>query len=1120
MALRMEADVHVDDVVVELADGTRAYVQAKLSGSSAAFTDTVAQWCGAVAAEECRPGDELLLVAAEVPGRVLRLAGALESRRAGASLASAASVELARLRELAAAHGLDGGARERLLDAAKIYVLDARDGRQQEALGAACLNAAVVPAGQGLAAFRALRAAAHTLAEKRAPSDVAVWRGWLRDAGIPLVADAEGSLAARLEARCRAIADYRAQWAGEQDVLPLADLGLGLVSLTVAGLTDGLRVLPEGQAAGRGCLADAVRRQGRLLLFGKPGAGKTVASRLIAARWAASSTAPVPVWLRLRDLVSVLPPAGPYRLESSDLVRVAVGTGRPVLEAALVERLEHGRALLVLDSLDEIPDRRDAVVEAVAGLIGRLPAGLDVMVTSRYSSAQAASLLQLPVYELQEPWNLSGTLDEILQSAASRFVPADEAGRWIADCQYRIARSTVAEAEVWQVPLLATLLVLLIAQHPAKAVPSSRAGLLTEVIDSSVRRWELRRISVTVPDTDAGLTADVLLDCYADIAHVVAVGPAHWHEAHRAVSERLREYWGKSPGAAAAAATHIIEYWDATAGVFITHTPRGTLAARTRLFAEIGEAHWALRNPPLLDTWMTDSLADVERLETVRLAASLSPAAAQSLIIRALEKGDGQLLDLVHEALVDGAVFDEATLHTYRQAQLNRLPALPDCYPDPEFASLNTSIHSAERRSPRAALAARLADDDLDATQSEQLIDIAVRTLPQEAALVSALCVQRQARSRGTAMTEQELDILEAGLLPQVGGRTLPVSKCPDGIGLLVMTAVKHLLPLRPHIVPALITTIREAPLSLVKWLEVELPRLGYQDVLRSLPTHAPGPMTRYLRSVAHFLAPFELLADMADENLGIAPQHAWHLDEAAAFVQAIGLSAAMTGIPGQAAHAHPSLARKIFEAALQASGLEPTLVTAEIRSLRDERPDRPHWGLLLHPGGRAPSVSLSSSAFDTSLFLEVLSSGNPWLIDLVFTMTQNVACLASDFPDRLLTALPSLPAIARFKAATLLARRWPALPLPDNDPATRAGAARIKARDLAEEQRHHEAQPLLADPDLLVRSEAAAALGAIPPATRTSLQKMLHIPVRQWTCLICDVPAPASARACSRGVS
>ncbi|MGW2602198.1 NACHT domain-containing protein [Streptomyces klenkii] len=1110
----MEADVHVDDVVADLADGTRVYVQAKLTGTPVAFTETVAQWCGAVASGECRPGDELLLIVTETPGRLRRLAEALQTHRIGASLTSTAAAELARLTDLATAHGLDSTARRHLLDAAKICLLDTQEGRTHEALGAACLNAAVVPAGQGMRAFRALRAAAHTLAAQRAPSDLKTWRGWLTDAGVPLVADVEGSTSARLEARHRALADYRAQWAREQDVLPLADLGLGLTSLTVTGLTDGLRALPEGEKVGPDRLADAMRRQGRLLLLGRPGSGKTVASRLIAARWAATDTAPVPLWLRMRDLVEALSPAGPYRLQASDLVRVAVGTQAPVLEAALVEHVEQGRAVLLLDALDEVSDRRDAVLEAVAGLIGRLPSDLDIMVTSRYSSARAATLLDLPVYELGEPWDLDATLDEVLQTAAGHFgrAPQTEGRRHTARTYHR-ERFHGMQTTVRRVPLLATLLVLLAAQCTNGEIPTSQAHLLTAVVEASVRRWDIRRSHITVPDTDPRLTADVLLDCYADIAHVITTSPGNWQDAHHAVSRRLQDHWGKPAGAAAVAASHIIEYWDATAGVFITRTRKGTLTARTRLFTELGEARWALRKPLCLEAWMHEALADEERREAARLAAGLSPTAAHLLIRRAVESTDGPLLDLVHEARVEGVVFKEPSLHAYRQAQLDRLATLPDHYPNPASLSIAAPLTT---RSPRAELAASLADDNLSTEQTMQLLAHTKNMTSSQTSLIVALCAQRQARQRGDAMTEEELDLLQAALLPAAAAGSTVV-KSPSGADLLVRAAVQHLLPLRPHTAPALIATAREGTLHLMEWLKEELPRLGHQEAWDTLSRRENSSIMHFLRSLPALRAPFELLAQLDEGTSELDPRHAWHLDEAAAFIQLLRLPAPHTGLPGQDISDHTALTKRILRTVLNASGLQASLVTAQIRSLRNEDPQTTRWDLLNHPARRTcePSEPLAPRTVDTNLVLESLASGNEWLSDLTITMALNAEHLEDDLPDQLLTTMPALPTRARYKAAAFLTHRWPAVTLSEKDPITRAGAACIKARALAQAQRHDEAKTLLADPDLLVRNEAADSLRPLPPTVRAALKDALHAPALQWTCLPCDATLPIDVDNC-----
>lgn len=1111
--LRMEADLHVDDVVLDLGDGARAFIQAKLSGTDKAFKATVDQWCRAITSGECRPGDELLFIVANAPSTIGRLGDALTTRRSGASLTAPATRQLDRLERLAADRGLGGSATSRLLDAAKIRVLDARDDGPDEALGAACLNAAVVPAGHGRAAFRALRAAARTQAEQRASSDLQTWFSWLTSARLPLVSDAAGVPVARLEAHRQAVIGYRQKWASEQDILPLADLGLGLTSMTVAGATDDLRAVAEAADDRRDQLVDIVRRQGRLLLVGRPGSGKTVASRLVAARWAATDPAPLPVWLRLRDLLPLLPVTGPYRIEATDLVRVAVGAAQPVQQAAVLEYVERGQALLLLDAVDEVLDRRDAVVEALADLLERLPPELDVVVTSRHSSAQAARLLHLPVYELQDPMHLSKTLEQLLYSVADRFARGEDTDVWIADRTRRIKQSRVSEPALWQVPLLATLMVLLIAQRAA-ATPTSRAVLLTEVIDSSVHRWEMRRPLPAMPDTDSAQTPDVLLDCFNDIAHLVAAaGSATWQEARDAISTRLQHHWGKPAGTAVAAARHILEYWDATAGVFISDAPQGILTARTRLFAEIGEARWALRDPRSISSWMDDVLANPERRESGRLAASLSPTAARALITRALNDS-GPILDLVHDAVVDGAVFEETVLYGYRQAQLARLDAVPDHYPDPSPGAFNFS----RGRSPRAELAARLAADDLDAAQTEQLITAAGGMGARQQPVIIALCAVRQASQRATALTNSELETLEQALLA-AGAEQEGPPKTPAGLDELVRAAAVHLLPLRPDITSVFVDATRHISVNTAEWLAIELPQLGRQDLCDALAARRRSP--NLIRSLADtfklIVAPFELFAEFDNTLADLSPAEAWHLDAAAAFIEILGMEEQAAMTPSYAVQQQPSLTETICRTVLQASGQNAAVVCTQLRSLRNEHPKHPDWGLLYLSSTRTPQNALVLDTLDVDIVIEALTGGNSWLVQLALRLAANAVNLEVSFGQQLLAILLALEPGVRLNTATFLSCRWPNLTLPVQDPAVRAGAARIRARALADAQRHRDAQDLLADPDLLVRKHAARFLRNASPADTAVLDAALATPAQQWTCIHCDVVMPHATECCTQ---
>ncbi|MFD7978754.1 NACHT domain-containing protein [Streptomyces sp. NPDC059071] len=1107
--LRMEADLHVDDVVVDLADGTTAFIQAKLSPTPAAFNATVDQWCRAVASGECREGDELLFVVTRTDDPLTRTAQALTTHQSGASLTTPAVRRLDALRNLAAGHGLDHADTERLLAAAKVIALDARDNGPDEALGAACLNAPVVPAGHGRTAFRAMKAAARSQAEQRTASHVTQWRTWLTDARLPLVADGAGTRAARLQARDQALTEYRGKWAAGQNTLPLADLGRGLTSMTVPGATGHLQAKTPGQGPGRSGLTDTVRRQGRLFLVGAPGSGKTVASRLLAARWAAHPHAPVPVWLPMKDLVPLLPQTGPYLLQPADLVHAAVGNASPLLAAALVSQIDAGEALIVLDALDEVHERQDAVVEAVATLISQLPADCDVVVTSRYSSQQAAARLGLPLYELRPPNDLSSTLDRLLDTVAEQAVhphPREALRR-------RIERSRRAKPDLWNVPLLATLMTLLIAERPDAAVAGNRARLLTEVVDSSVRGWEMRRSAKTLPDTDPQLTADILTDCFDDIAHAInPSGSATWHAAHQAVISRLQQHWGKPPGTAATMARHALEYWDATAGVFITDTRQGNLTARTRLFAEIGDARWATRHPDHMTGWMQTAFADPERWETVRLAASLSPHAADALIRQALRTG-GTALDLVHDALTDGTDFDDNALHEYRDAQLARLQTLQSNYP--KATEDDGVLHPSTGGSPRAELAARLAEEDLDAAQTQQLIETAETLGPEQKAVITALRAQRQAARRGSEPTESELDTIEAGLAAAANTASVRDLRIA-GTDSLARFAVEHVLAARPGILPHLIATTHHVTIDTFEWLESELSQRGHHGALATILTEVSGNILATFRdSYKKMAVPFEFLAALNTTATQLTPAQAWHLNEAAALTAALRMKAQPMRVVADAVTHHAELTQAIFRLIAEATGLDSALAGAQLRSLHDEAPQNPDWGLLYLPSTRTPTPQLHLESIDPHLVIDTLNTNNPWLTHLALLLTEATVTPPTDLAERALTALPNLTAFNRMNTAALLAHRWQGLALPTDDPLVRAGAARVTAATLSHSRRHREARDLLADPDLLVRHAAAQELGGPSPGDRTVLTTALQSPAQQWTCRICGATTPVDAETC-----
>jgi len=824
--LTLEADAHVDDLIVELGDDTRAFIQAKLSsGLNQPFRDTATQWCLAIRSGQCSDGDELLLVVAEPTGTLRKLAAALDSQRAGASLSSPALKRVNDLRSLAQGCGLGDSGVERLLRVAAVRFLDARKDGAQEREGAAWLDASVVAAGTGLAGFRALRAAAREMATVRAPAGVDSWRGCLSQAGMPLVSDAAGLFAAQLQAEDGAVATYLGELARDRDMLPLADLGFGLTSMTVPGLADGLLATRVGSPAegGSNQLVDFVRRQGRMLLVGLPGAGKSVALAQVAATWAGRAGAPIPMRARLFDLAQRLPAVGPYWLDERDVALTVAGAGRTELAAALERRLRQGQALLLLDGVDEVVDRRDAAMEAIGGLLGRLAPSVDVVVASRHSSAESAASLGLPVFELNEPRDLTKTLHQLLEEIAGVRDLAGLPAGWLTERRAYMVRSKNQDSALWAVPLLATLTVLLLAERSPAEMPKSRAGLLAAVIAASVKRWEIRKANVGVPGMEAGLTADALLDCYADIAHVVVTGSCEWELAATTVVERLRDHWGLAAGPAKTAAVAIVEHWDATAGVFVTDQPRGPLTSRTRLFAEIGEAMWAARNDARAAEWMPGAVNDPGRRESARLAAGLSPTAARVLCELAISDGGAQL-DVALDILQDGADPGGDRAAAVRNAQLDRLSQLPAEPPAPKAGSFLS-----RRVSPAAALAVRLACDDLDHDQSRRLLVATARLGDQQARVVAALTTASAAYRQYVRLDEARLDTLEAALL-EPADSDHPRDPELAGLDQLIDAALRHLVPARPHTAYRVAVTAYETTFGTLIRAEEELVRLGHAD--------------------------------------------------------------------------------------------------------------------------------------------------------------------------------------------------------------------------------------------------------------------------------------------------
>ncbi|MEU3002241.1 hypothetical protein [Streptomyces sp. NPDC007020] len=402
-----------------------------------------------------------------------------------------------------------------------------------------------------------------------------------------------------------------------------------------------------------------------------------------------------------------------------------------------------------------------------------------------------------------------------------------------------------------------------------------------------------------------------------------------------------------------------------------------------------------MRNTAALSQWMDQ--AAVERPESARLAASLSPLAAEALITLALDHGDG-MLDLVHAAIKDGAVFPEAALHTYRQAQLDRLTTFPDRHPP---ASSEYVIDLSEGKSPRAEFIIRLASEDLDTSQSEQLCAAAAAMSPRLEAVVTALCLEQQAQRNGRELTDAELDVLQTTLEDLGDDDAEEDPGRVHGSDELVRAAVTHLVPRRPETVSSVADIATSITLDTLEWLEAELPRLGHTVTLKAIrQLGSSDALTWLAKSASDMTALFELLTSLDEEPVTLAPTQAWHLDEAAAFISVLGMrTVGALKISAAAARHQPDLTRSLLRLTIKAFGYDSTLISAQLRSLKEENTEKTNWNLLYRPSTRAPAPAHAAVAIDDDLLLQTLRHGNTWLVTLALTLAET-----AQLPSRLVT--------------------------------------------------------------------------------------------------------------------
>lgn len=1120
----LESDTEIDDVVIELDDGSRAFVQVKLTCDLGRELDaTVDQWARAYKEGSLAARDTAILAVALPSNTVRQLATALTQRRSGTSISRVQRSAINKLEELLNRKLDTPDDVAAILDAAHIVVIDGRQDTADTDAGASWLDGGVVDSGQGRRGFAALRAAIPIAAAQRKSTGIDDWRKWLRDAGIPAHSDPRGVLAARRQAADDATAGYRCDIASDADKLPLHALLGGVESMLVSNLGANItvrqvlrederkrrrtRVNPEDSRS----ILKVTRRQGRILVIGQAGTGKSTALHQIAAHFANISHAPVPIFASLKQIAQILPRERISTLQVSEIVEIATPGATEILRQALNDRISTGNAIFLFDALDETNDARDRIIAHLRQLLDASHPDLDLVISSRHSAADAATSLQLVTYELETPNQIESTIDQLLQHVAPDL-PTQQRQHWLNVRREYIRRSQNDEPAIWSVPLLATLSVLLLADRDPNGMPATRATLLHEVIRDSVRRWAMHRADATLPSLDPSTSAAVLIDTFADVAAIVARSGT-WRAAKAAVEDRLQQHWRLAPGIADNVAQAVIDHWDATAGVFVTNDIRGQLSTRDRLFAEIGDALRHTRDKANIQEWVDRAVAEPERRETVRLAAGLAPYAASALIRLASSRSD--LLDLACDVWRDGAILTPSEKQLLVEEQLKRLSQASRDIPPrkPGFFEINPV-------SPFVRLAVEIAQLPLSQAQIARLTNLSDYLSATQLNVITAIAHASRTTAEHDSPDSTTLDHLERGLLTHGAasrnGDEERLSDRPYGLEPLVDAALRILLPARPSAARRIAITAYNSSFSTFQRVANELSSHGLdaalENIVRRSGSRASFDWERWQEELQE---PFESVRMLDSEPTTLSAAQAWHLDEAAALFAITRLGSQIAGAPGAAARQFKPQMTALLNSIIEAAHLQKSTIIAQLNHVHDEEPDDPQWDLVYWISNRFRLDDLEVHTPHLTAALDGLHTGNPWLNTISLHLYLEAKCLPDDHTKEILHSLASMSAQSRQVAAIAISTKRPDISLPLTDSAVRSGHAAANVNIWVRKGLDTKAVEVLSDPDLTVRGEALRQLDNTHSELAPIFQAALDKPAVYWTCLTCDAVRSIDTESC-----
>jgi hypothetical protein len=607
--VHMEVDHSVDDLLIVSETGRNSYVQAKADRNvRRALLDTLKQWVNAVANDDMQD-DALVLCTAYSSTVVDRLSRALTRLRDPYAQALSANEQAAvdgmRTDILALKPEADKtGTRDELLRRAVIWHADCASSTSP-AVTAACTMLSSILGGhdKGRAAFSLLREEISELAQARSGLDVDQARALLIKAGLAPARSISMSTRS-------ALVKYRTAMRDRARDLAIPGLPLDIRPLPVPRLLENLRVRCPGFVDSRYPSAGAyqvvpltvvVRRVPRIALLGGPGVGKTTALVHLAAATANQAAAPMPVMVRLGKLVDRFKKEREVEIgdhvlvEAMDVPTLDAAAANLVRSEALA-RIGAGRALVILDALDEAGDIRRDLARALKSWLDTAHDDLRVIVSSRDTAYSSAAILGLAEVELCPPFDIDSTVLRVVEHAADwsgRPDPDDDIARWLAK---RLLWLQTAVSEHWEmldIPLYAMNIAALAAASRFSDLPPNNALALKAVVESVWLRWEagIRRQGADplpgLPDRHS--SAEAFNSTFSLITEQLEDNGRNIDSLVATIAKHLETDYGSPRGLARTSARKLLAMWD-DAGLFVAHGPDAIVTTRTRLLNELGRA--------------------------------------------------------------------------------------------------------------------------------------------------------------------------------------------------------------------------------------------------------------------------------------------------------------------------------------------------------------------------------------------------------------------------------------------------------------------------------------------------------------------------------------------------